>query len=296
MTPTFVLSLPFQGATLLSILLNNHSKITALGDTLPTRAHPDYFCSCGAEIRACGFWTELARQLGADRYSREQHMIPGIPRILANTDHNFTLNRYLIEFARKLGPGVWRLAPRASSDFASMCGDFYRLACQLQGTESCVDGTKDFNRFLAFKTIADPPSIKVIHVVRDPRGVYYSYRKNERASPLAQSTHDWCQYNLAVREYCGDFDGVDYQLLRYEDLCGSPQETMARVFTFLGFENESVVSELKTPHHLIGNRMLMSFDGTIKLADEWRTAVSVTDQQTIAARTGELAASFGYSL
>ncbi len=296
MTPAFVLSLPYQGATLLSILLNNHSKITALGDTLPTRAHPDFFCSCGVRIRECEFWTAMTTGLGADDFPREQKMIPQIPRIVRNNAVNFKLNRHLIEFARKWGSGVWNLAPRASRDFSRMCDDFYRLACRLQGTEGCIDGTKDFNRFLAFKTIAEPPLIKVIHLLRDPRGAYYSYRKNKRADPLSRSIYDWCQYNLTVREYCEEFRAVDYLVIRYEELCRSPAETMAEVFRFLGFDNEDVVDRLRVPHHLIGNWMLMSFDGNIKLAEEWRTAVSAEEQRTIVAQTGELAANFGYSL
>ena len=44
----------YHGATLLSLLLGNHTKVFSLGDTIPTEPFP-IRCGCGAPFDRCEF-------------------------------------------------------------------------------------------------------------------------------------------------------------------------------------------------------------------------------------------------
>lgn len=51
----------------------------------------------------------------------------------------------------------------------------------------------------------------------------------------------------------------------------------------------------QSPHHLIGNRMLISFDGTIRLDTRWSERMSEKDKHEIIAQAGAAAEAFGYA-
>ena len=52
----------YHGATLLSLILGNHSKVEALGDTVPTTAF-NHQCGCGNYVAECDFWKGLATRI-----------------------------------------------------------------------------------------------------------------------------------------------------------------------------------------------------------------------------------------
>lgn len=76
----------FHGATLFSLLLNNHPRISTLSDTLPFREHLDYFCSCKRRINECEFWITLADELSAGRFVSDDYLLPMLPRLTGGAD------------------------------------------------------------------------------------------------------------------------------------------------------------------------------------------------------------------
>jgi len=87
-----------------------------------------------------------------------------------------------------------------------------------------------------------------------------------------------------------------YFLLRYESLCSDPEAELLRLFDFLQISSERVVTAPKYPekHHLIGNNMLRSFDGQVKLDTRWRTELTAAEQRTVLDCAGEFARRMGY--
>ena len=68
------------------------------------------------------------------------------------------------------------------------------------------------------------------------------------------------------------------------------------VFDFFGIENEKVVSGPKWPnkHHMIGNRMLFNFDGTINEDIGWQEKLSDKQQRIICKATEPLFSQYEY--
>ena len=84
--------------------------------------------------------------------------------------------------------------------------------------------------------------------------------------------------------------------MRYEDLCARPEDVTEEVFRFLGVEPERVLGPPRRPerHHLMGNRMLRSFDGSVRLDTSWRALADDELAATLRA-AGSLARRYGYA-
>ena len=187
--------------------------------------------------------------------------------------------------------------PRAARAFRDAAIDFNSTVCELQGTELFIDGTKYMLRFLALRALTAGATFRIIHVVRDPRGFYMSYKKHsqEPDSEALMYSH-WLRYHKAVLAHFLSMEGVEVLFLRYEDLCTEPSRQMDRVFRFLKLSAQDVVGRLKDPHHIIGNRMLASFDGSIEQDTLWRQHLSCKKQMEVLRRTEPLSSLFGYRL
>ena len=184
----FVLCPSFHGASLLAILLNNHPSILSLGDTAPARATTDFSCSCGTIIKDCEFWKLIYSSQRYYNHARSDHIIPLLPDL--ETKSIERINRLNENYRRLLDP--WRLVPFAGKKFKQSIELFTKVALDFHGKNIFVDGTKDINRCLSIKNIAKK-KIRVIHLIRDPRGYLKSLRKNipEEEIDLKSASNMW---------------------------------------------------------------------------------------------------------
>ena len=56
----FLLSAPYSGATLFSILLNQHPMISSDGEIFPYVRGTDETCSCGKKQKVCEYYSNVA--------------------------------------------------------------------------------------------------------------------------------------------------------------------------------------------------------------------------------------------
>lgn len=292
----FLLCPSYHGATLISLLINNHSRTTCLGDTLPTRAHMDFYCSCTSTIENCEFWQHLSNELKTERFTNERHLIPITPRLREDFLKNARLTTKFTWYGRKFGINPWVLTPRKSREFVEVTEELASVACEFHGTDVFVDGAKTVNRVIAYLMIAKPQQLRVIHVIRDPRAYIHSSLKNnpEDNPNMDVAISDWNSYHRHVLEIIKPMQGVDCLSVRYEDLCADPDQEMRRIFDFLELENEKTTIPPMEPHHLIGNRMLVGFDGSVELDTRWESAMDSETQQEILEKTAIYSQLFDY--
>jgi hypothetical protein len=292
----FVVCPSFHGATLLALLLNNHSRLSALVDTIPTRKY-DQLCACKLPVSRCDFWQTIARRLDTDRYSDSAVFIPmmpwpfwnGVPMVnrLAGT-----LGGPVVDSTLSL---LWRVARSSLDEYAKLYASFYEVIGDLHGTTLVVDGSKSWPKVRALADyFGDSADIRVIHLVRDPRGFVASLqRRKEGPASVAAAASRWRDLH---RQFAR-LDGVaSYTALRYEDLCADPVGTMEQVFEFLSVPNEDVIAAPRFPakHHLMGNVMLFTFDGTLTLDETWKAQLTPHEQEQVLRHAGALAKKFGY--
>lgn len=300
----FVLAPAYHGATLLSLLLNNHSKITALADTLPMW-EPESRCSCGVGFRSCTFWQTVADRLCTQRYAHLPTILPAAPWPLDRAPGSSSAAAFVRRVEYRIWGAELRLAPcripvisararRPLETFASTHQAFYELLRDLHGTSVVVDGTKRQEKFRTLKRCySGHTDMSVIHLVRDPRGFARSW-STYTGGDVENGAREWRDFHAEVLRMA-EIDRL--MTVRYEDICASPEREIERIISFLSLESEDLVGPPRYPekHHLVGNKMLMSFTGAICEDERWKTELSEREKQAVLRSVGELASRFGYS-
>ncbi len=304
----FIVSPPYQGATLLALLLNNHSLISALGEcSFPSRSF-GMACACGQLVTDCDFWQSVRLRLDPTGSFNLSTLLPVLPwplkrwqfewsriRLSPSPRFNRAVGRTAAKTADLTAPAAWHLRPQLVDDFVRTNRSLYELVLDLQGTSVFVDGHKSWRKAaLLGRELRHSDDVRIIHLVRDPRGFALSQRRHGRASDLLESAWVWNDLHRRMQSLSAV---APYHLLRYEDLALNPHSEVQRLFEFLGVDPENVVEGPRFPskHHIIGNAMVRDFAGDVRLDTRWRTELKPTEQRAVLAAAGSFAAQLGYA-
>lgn len=294
---------PFTGSTLLGSILNEHPRCASIGAATGLISRTDlltYRCSCGRLFRECEFWRRIearTRALG--------HPVNVFQTNFWNThvrlSHTRSLNALLV---RSLGWApltkvrdavVARLTPlqRAITESGWNTWSLAAAVLEQTGKSVFVDTSRDHQRpkYLARHPLLD---VRVIHLVRDPRGNVASIMKHTGVD-TATAARQWRHYNLeaaGMRRYLAP---ASWMSLRYEDFCADPAATLDRIADFVGVERGGVLQGSGNgDRHIIGNRMRLSGLGEIREDRSWQSALGPADLATIARIAGPTSRSLGY--
>lgn len=294
---------PYTGSTLLGFLLNAHPGCASIGAATGLTARIDldtYACSCGARFVDCGFWQRIA--------TRTAQL--GDPVTVFETDYWNThvrvsrrrwLNGLLI---RSLGSSslsaardavVWRAGSIRGtvSEARRFTWSLARAVLEETGKAVFLDTARDHQRpkYLMGSPMFD---LKVIHLVRDPRGNTASIMKHTGVD-VAKAARRWRHYNLEADRVKELLPPGSWMLLHYEELCADPQETLDRIARFIGVEPRSIPRNLQAvDHHIIGNSMRLKGIGEIREDRTWRDVLDQNDLRVIARITGSASDRLGY--
>jgi Sulfotransferase domain len=308
MRVAFVVCPAYHGATLLDLLLNNHPCVSALGECSFPEHDFDPVCSCRELVSECSFWTAVAEGLGDSSSSQLPDLLPPLPwplsrrRVEGNVvriSRHPRLNRTVGSLARVATnvamPILWRSRRQHVENFVATYRSFYGFVLDRHKTSVFIDGYKSWRKAALLASELQPAvDIRIIHLVRDPRGFAASRRRHDRRD-VRESAWMWRDLH---RRATALGSRSPYLLLRYEGLCASPVEEMGKLFVFLGLDRHSVVSAPKYPekHHVLGNEMARSFSGDVTCDERWRSELTTTEQRTVLAAAGDLAEQFGYGV
>ena len=301
----FVVCPSYHGATLLAVLLNNHSQVSALGDMLPLVRFPDVSCWCGELVDECAFWQGVAERFGVSRPSLLRTRLPvypwlgerrlegGLVRLSGNTHLNRAAGRLARTAVDLALPALWRAHPQPPAEFTRSYRSFYEFVAQQHGTSVFVDGQKSSRKAALLAHQFQPDlDVRIVHLLRDPRGFADSSRRHEGAA-LQESGWLWQDYH---RRMATLQTAAPYHLLRYEDLCAHPEQELRRLFEFIGVEPQDVVGPPKQlhKHHGLGNAAVLRFAGDITHDDRWRESLTPPEQHTVLRAAGPLAKQHHY--
>jgi hypothetical protein len=239
----YVMGRGHSGSTILDILLGNAAAIESVGELVAGFANAHHVCSCGATVGDCTFWGRVRAEVesaGIDywalaRASRKQAHVSQLPAVaLARPGFKPELDQ--------LAHGTAVLA------------DAIRSAV---GKPHLLDSGKEPTRALFLLKFL--PEARVIHLVRDPRGVLATcYRRIARGEPmlflrrhyranaplfLLLQAASWTVGNLIGEAIAWAVPGRVLRL-RYEDLRDCPAETVRWLGTELGLPLGDVAERL----------------------------------------------------
>lgn len=277
-TVVYIMGYGRSGSTILDILLSQHGEVVGAGELSQVyRCLMDNEkCACNAPIRQCTFWKDVCDQhlrlskgeIGAmARLQRAVESMMHYPALVLGLKSKRQLRRY-----------------------ADQVESLFRAIADASGKRYVVDSSKSARHYSGrplalFKHTG--LNVKIIHLVRDGRGVGWSEAKCS-ASPEHRRWSEWRTVNylraLASWIVTNHLALVTTSILprdavlrvRYEDLCESPADVVARIGKFVGLDMRQTVEaigarkELHPGHNVGGNRVRFAKGLNFKPDHEWR--------------------------
>lgn len=294
---------PYTGSTLLGFLLNAHPECASIGAATGLTSRIDletYACSCGERFVDCPFWNRVAArtaELGypvtvfeTDYWNTHVRLSKrrSVNGVLIRSLGNGTLNAARDALIGRAGPIRDRMS---SARLASW--SLARAVLDVTGKRVFVDTARDHQRpkYLTGDPMLD---VRVIHLVRDPRGNASSIVKHTKVD-VAKAARQWRHYNVEADRASSDFPPSSWLRLHYEELCADPQRTLDRIASFIGVDPAPIPEDLgAVEHHVIGNSMRLKGVGEVREDRAWRTSLGDGDLRTIARIAGSASHRLGY--
>jgi hypothetical protein len=292
-----------SGSTLVECLLARLDDVVVLGEV----AHlwlrgirGDELCACGEHFSACPFWSEVGtRAFGS------WAEVP-VDRVLA-LKQSVDRQRRMTVTGRRNPPAP---VAKDAEEYSEYYRRIYDAARAITGAGVVVDSSKVPPTALCLSYNRDL-DLRVLHIVRDSRGVAYSWTKVvERPEteggesmpqlPVTTSTGLWLSHNLSMAAL--KHRGVPLTRIRYEELVEDAAGTIKQAWRDLGLPGsgelpmiDPTTIELRPTHSVAGNPMrFRAGRTTLRRDDAWRRDMPRRDRALVTAMTYPALRAMGY--
>lgn len=279
----FLLSAPYSGSTLLSILLNQHPKISADGEIFPYVRGDDEKCSCGKKQKVCAYYSTVAAMMkvpGEEYYDRNYFFY--VPRyckinLISRAFEGFWLNHYFYSI-RNFICNAYPAFKNKNNKFIEKHIEFIKSSLKKRRSSVYFDGTRSFRRAELFTE--NSLTFKMIYLIRDGRAFCSSYIKNEGYSETKKNLliagTVWKKNIKKVDTLRSRFPQIKTLVIRYQDICRSPEVELKKIYGFLDLEYQhSYLHYSADDMHILGNRMRFVYNGVIREDLAWRNRLSI---------------------
>ncbi len=299
----FVAGTGRSGSTLVANLLGSAPGLVSLGEVryLWERGIVENaLCGCGQPCADCPFWGRVLADLGPVDAGR-----------MIAADHELLRVRALPRLLREHGEPT-RLGGVAVA-YADELARTFRAIHEATGGAVVVDSSKlvSYGYLLAHVAGLD---VRVLHLVRDPRGTAYSWSKQRARSDRGNGAHNMGQEGVAKSAVLWDVwnatadrlwsaDPTRYVRVRYEDVVADPRAALGPALALFDVSAGALpasahgTATIAVSHSVAGNpnRML---SGEIRLSpdNEWMQNMAPTAKVLVTGATAPLLTRFGYPL
>ena len=305
----YVMGAGRSGSTALEAMLGDHDDVVAVGEMstiFSERWKEVCHCSCGKLSVQCDLWRDV------------QQRFCEITGLKSFQDH-WTQHEYYEEFVpRQLGIPQWmRLSLAAKSSerdvetWKARNLAVYQALVDVTGKRIIVDSSKTPIRARAL-CMTPGLDVRLVHLVRDVRGVTWSrqkaYRKNpalglnkdQQPVPVWRSVAYWTVMNALSSLVRRAHPECPSLLVRYEDYTSRPLEEFARISEIAGLDYGPIAQRLvdgqpvRPQHTSAGNPVRML--GAIRLSPdfEWMEKLPEADRNTCWRLAGWMMRAYGY--
>lgn len=300
----FICSAGHSGSTLLDMMLGSHSSAESVGELvhLPMDMALNNDCACGSAMRDCALWPEVMRRVGVDPVGNPYALNLGyaIPKV-GDAKRTSLLHRMLtrpkiavkyyqlrydLPFLNALTPGFTR---GISNTLA-----IYDHVRTLTKKAVIVDSTKHYVRASSIY-LARPSITRIVLLVRDGRGVFYSGLK--RGFGRDYSLRAWLNhYRRALELLDRRVSSEHWILVHYEDIVTRTEDTLSHLCDFLRIEFEPAMLNFRavTHHNVNGNDMKFTSTSELRLDEVWKTKLEPSDRDYFERHAGALNRRLGY--
>jgi hypothetical protein len=146
-----------------------------------------------------------------------------------------------------------------------------------------------YNEYFAEQIFAWWPEARCIHIVRDPRDNFVSYRRKHPDWQAEFFAANWSRSTLAGLKNLAHFGPQRYRLLRYEDLAQNPAASLQKLADFLDIAwDASLAAPTRAGADWTGNSMFSEQYQSISAAPigRWKEKLSQPDTAVIETMAG----------
>jgi len=293
-----------SGSTLLGRVLGEIPGFIHLGELGNIWLHgvkENDLCGCGVHFYECAFWIEVGNEAFGGWHRVDTERVLDLDRLSKQRFFPLVLASYL-----------WPWTARRVQEYSDYLSILYLAIRKVSGCPVIVDSKKSPTYALIVRKLAGV-DLKMVHLVRDPRGVAYSMTKRVRRPEATTQAEFLRRLPPAVTALTWAANNMVFQLMsrlgtttfaRYESMVATPRPELARLLRELdlkvpeedfGFIDTGEVN-LSREHTVSGNPMRFN-DGavTLKIDDEWRTGLSRKSRFWVALITWPLLLRYGYA-
>jgi len=157
--------------------------------------------------------------------------------------------------------------------------ELYSSYCKYEGKQLWGDKSLFFNWIDILYTLF--PEAKFIHIVRDGRDVFNSWRKiDPLMNNVAVAALDWSFKLSRIERSFSKLPKSNYMTLRYEDLLSEPEESVKSICNFIGVSYEPAMLEFyKTSHYYIGEHHSELIFGPLKKDNCYKWKKTLTKRE-----------------
>jgi len=301
-----------SGTTILASILGEVPGVVAAGEIrwLWQRGVLEHrSCGCSEPPARCPVWSTVLGRILATPPDTDHARLPLVGEILrSQRELSSPRNRLRVIRSADGRGGTWLALDRMREVTEQVCAGLVEAT----HADVVVDTSKRAQEAAVWASL---PSIDhyVLHIVRDPRAVAYSWRRRKPAGPgevqrtmstrrLLSSVKRWTENCLGAEMLRRQLPPHRWLFVRYEDFAAEPRPTVARMLELLSlsahppFDGDRTVT-LGSNHIVAGNpSRFRTGPVRIRADTEWKREMTQRDQATVAALTLPLLVKYGYPL
>jgi hypothetical protein len=289
-----------SGTTLVERLLGELPSVCALGEIVHLWQRDildDERCGCGARFSACTFWKRVGERAFGGWSTVDVARVHALRDAVERTRH--------IPRLAKPSPEVL--------EYASFYTRVYRAAAEVSGAAVVVDSSKHSALAHVLRWAGDI-DLRVVHVVRDARGVAYSWTKTV-SRPETDGTDEMTRYSpsrsaLLWNAHNAAFGllarrGVPVHRVRYEQFLADPRAALTDLAAYAGVPVSGADlkfvgdghADLGVGHSAAGNPMRFTVGRlALRRDDAWTVALPPRQRRLVGAVCAPMLRAYGYPL
>jgi hypothetical protein len=259
-------------------------------------------CGCGLTLNDCRIWSRVLERLRSG--AEDPTQVVRWQQKSVRVRHAFRLARMTPARARR----------QASLDsYTRLLGDTYGAVADVTGARVIVDSSKRPSDGAVLHLV---PGVSpyVLHLVRDPRAVAYSWQRSKahldsgapaemRKHGTAGSTVSWTVWNAGIEVLRRSGSASNAMLLRYEDFVSNPRASIEAIVRMVGEDGSGLPFEQDDTVRLSGNHTISGNPsrfrtGAVALRsdDEWTRSQPLKDRLVATGLALPLLHRYGYPL
>jgi len=292
-----------SGTTLVERLLGELPSVCALGEIVhlwQRDIRDDERCGCGARFSACTFWKRVGERAFGGWGNVDVDRVHALADAVERTRH-----------IRRLASG--QMPMDEVREYAGFYAKVYAAAAEVSGAAVVVDSSKH-SALAHVLQWSEDIDLRVVHVVRDARGVAYSWTKTV-TRPETDGTDEMTRYSPSRSALLWNAHNLAFGLLarrggavhriRYEQFLADPRGALRELATFadlplaaddLAFLGDGH-ADLGVGHSAAGNPMRFTV-GRLPLRrdDTWTAAMPRGHRRLVGAVCAPMLRAYGYPL